>query len=298
MFKKLVALLFLTVAAATSQTSTYPASVDTDANLKVAVNNINTQIVGAVQAGDTTMTLLSSTGIVANMMLSIDTLGSTPEVVCITGVSPIAMTRGCDGTTAVVHISGSGVHSYIPAWYHNILRKAIEAIETQNQPQLPAVPGMADVLNCNTTSNITSQPVAWTTTWTMPAFTQTAGSSFVIALDSLNTTSGSAPTLTVTVNIDGTVAYTSGTVIPGNSLAAYVAGTQFQITATTVTSSGTVEVSATQLLSTTGVTIINHTAPLSLDTTVSHTVSVRLQCSANTAGNQYQLVAIKPMRVY
>jgi hypothetical protein len=112
------------------QTAQFPASVATDSQLVVAANNISTTLVGAIGSGTTSISVVSTSGMVMNMLLQIDTVGGSPEVVQVSSIGgTLTVVRGFDGTTAVAHPSGSGVHGYVSAWHHNALRVEVEAIE-------------------------------------------------------------------------------------------------------------------------------------------------------------------------
>ena len=110
----------------------FPASVATDAQLKVANNLIQTSLAVGINAGNTILFVSSTAGFVANCLISVDN-----EIIAIASVVPspnaqlivAAGGRGFDGTTAATHSSGAKVSMLIDAWHHNALASEIKAIE-------------------------------------------------------------------------------------------------------------------------------------------------------------------------
>lgn len=119
-----------------SQTTGFPSSLDGNSFFRVGVNNISTTTTGTLTSNGTSVTLASTTGIVQNMLLTIDA-----EAVAVCNVSGLTVTfgysscpnvdgRGFDGTTAVAHNSTAIVKGYIDAWHHNSLVSAVNKIES------------------------------------------------------------------------------------------------------------------------------------------------------------------------
>ena len=140
---KKLALLLILCLSAFAQTAVFPGSVVTDRQLGVAANIVQTTLSQSMSAGDTSMTVASATGIVANMFLAITPAsgGGATEIVEVCNVvgttlslgysaCPSADGRGFDGTSAIPHLAGATVSNYIVAWNHNASTKEIEAIET------------------------------------------------------------------------------------------------------------------------------------------------------------------------
>lgn len=121
-------LLILAVFAAslTAQVAQFPGNVAGDPQLKVSGNNLQTQLVGTIGAGDTIITVAAPSMFSANMLISIDL-----EILSITSTNGpfLTVVRGFDGTTATKHASGRTVSAFIDAWHHNALSKEIQAIE-------------------------------------------------------------------------------------------------------------------------------------------------------------------------
>lgn len=108
-------------------TPSFPGSIVTDAQLKVAANRIAVKLVGGIGPGNASLVLSSLTGITANMLLSIDS-----EIVSIDSIvgQAVNVTRAFDGTTAASHLNGAAVSVFIDAWHHNAVVAEIKAIET------------------------------------------------------------------------------------------------------------------------------------------------------------------------
>lgn len=119
-----------------AQTASFPSAVATDAQLKVAANNLQTTLDGSITAAQTTITVRDATGIAANMLLSIDN-----EIVSVTSVAGRVLTvvRGFDGTTAVAHNPNRPVQARVAAWHHNSLKEEIKAVQTALGPGLSNV---------------------------------------------------------------------------------------------------------------------------------------------------------------
>ena len=124
--KTLIAFLF--AASAFAQTAQYPGALATDANLKVAVNGVNTLLTATITSATLTTSVSSCAGIVANVLVTID-----QEIMPVSGCSGTVISfnsRGYDGTTAAAHNSGAAVGAFVDAWHHNSLRVEVEAIES------------------------------------------------------------------------------------------------------------------------------------------------------------------------
>jgi hypothetical protein len=165
----------------------------------------------------------------------------------------------------------------------------------------PVVPGSTDSLVCSSTANITTQPVAFTTTYTLPAFTQTAGSWQDIHFELLGTSSVAAVTLSFTIKLDSTIVYTTAAgIAPANSLSGSMSLGRLHFSVPVVGASGSVYTSLIGVLGgTAGANVANRTSgPVTVDTTATHTISLLMQCGAATAGNQQTLVNIAPRQGY
>lgn len=121
----------------TNVTPIFPGGIAGDSQLKVAGNNLQTNLAGSIGAGDTILTLTSPLGFVANMLISID-----KEILSVSSVVGAALTviRGFDGTTASGHAQGAKVSGFIEAWHHNVLAAEIAAIEAALGTNLSNVP--------------------------------------------------------------------------------------------------------------------------------------------------------------
>jgi hypothetical protein len=123
----------------------YPASIATDAHLAIAVDRLQVRLAGAVTSGATQIQVDSASGIVANMLLSID-----DEIVQVTAApagTTVPVSRGFDGTTAASHLTGALVSGFIDAWHHNTLVSEIQAIEQSLGTNLGNVGGSPFFLN-------------------------------------------------------------------------------------------------------------------------------------------------------
>lgn len=167
-------------------------------------------------------------------------------------------------------------------------------------PSLGLVPavGTADTLTCSTTPNITTQPVAFATTKTLPAFTQTAGAWFQVTFGVLTTQSVSPPNLTFTVKLDSATIYSGNTAGTAPSASGAAADFPLNIHAVVIGATGTLHAGIPSPFFMNG-TQINHSAiTTSFDTTATHTVTLTMQCSAATAGNTVTLSDIDLIQPY
>src|SRR5215471_1160560 len=126
----------------------FPAGIATDAQLKVAANQVQTALTVGLSSSATIIFVNSTTGFVANGLVSIDN-----EVIAISSVvagpNPSLLVasggRGYDGTSAAAHSSGAKVLMLIDAWHHNVLAAEIKAIEGALGPGLGNISGGAAI---------------------------------------------------------------------------------------------------------------------------------------------------------
>lgn len=132
---KRITLLIAMAVSLFAQTSTFPAAVATDADMKVQVNGTQTTLTAALSAVATSTTVSSCTSIGPNMLATINT-----EIIaianCLGNTLTFATTspgctngRACDNSTAATHVSGANVSLFADAWHHNSLRVQVEAIQ-------------------------------------------------------------------------------------------------------------------------------------------------------------------------
>lgn len=106
----------------------FPTGTAADSDLYIGVNNLSTVLDGAIGAGDTTITVSSTTGFPTVGIITIDL-----EAIHYTGTTATTFTgctRGFDGTTGAAHADTTTVFHDIPAAHHNVLKDEIIAIET------------------------------------------------------------------------------------------------------------------------------------------------------------------------
>lgn len=106
----------------------WPTSVATDANLYIAVNELQTNLAVGIGTSDTTLNLNSTTSFPTVGLILIDN-----EIIQYTGIAGnnlTGCTRAFDGTTAASHSTAAIVSFAIPAAHHNVLKDEIKAIET------------------------------------------------------------------------------------------------------------------------------------------------------------------------
>lgn len=121
---------FAFFAALYGQTAVFPNAASTDANLKVAVNGVQTQLLVDMTSTQTTITVTACNGITANVLITID-----QEIISVASCAGTTILvdsggRGYDGTTASTHVAGTIIGAYVDAWHHNVLKNEIEAIES------------------------------------------------------------------------------------------------------------------------------------------------------------------------
>lgn len=113
-------------------TPVFPAAVATDAQLKVANNQIQATLKVDIDGANTILFVDSVAGFAANSLISVEkeimavaSVSSTPNP----SLTVAAGGRGFDGTSAVPHKAGVKVAMYIDAWHHNALAAEVKAIE-------------------------------------------------------------------------------------------------------------------------------------------------------------------------
>lgn len=142
--------LLLFAAALGAQTTNYPGALDTNSSLFVTADSTQSQLTVAMQIADVTATVSSSTGFVANMIVTIcDTITSTGkctvyEHMLVTGVAGnvLTVTRGFAGTAARTHANGKLITSLIDSAHQKVLKDAVIQIETLlgvNGANIPAL---------------------------------------------------------------------------------------------------------------------------------------------------------------
>lgn len=112
----------------------FPSSLDTATTLYTAVNNVSTNLNGAINNAVTTITVLDTSLFPSSGIVTIDA-----EAIAYTGKSLTQFTgctRGFDGTTAVSHTDTTQVNHNVVAAHHNILKDAIIAVETDLNARL------------------------------------------------------------------------------------------------------------------------------------------------------------------
>lgn len=112
----------------------YPASLDTNQTLYVAVNNKATLLTAGISPANVDIGIQSAAGLQAeDGLISIDDEVITYESIDNSGPTPVLLncTRGFDGTSAATHSAGARVEVRWVAKHHNTLADAIIAIETR-----------------------------------------------------------------------------------------------------------------------------------------------------------------------
>lgn len=112
----------------------YPTSLDSDANLYVAVNSLATSIVGALTSSGgnngANIEVTSTAGFPATGFITVDSEAISYTSILSAPARFSGITRGADGTTAASHSAGATAKHNIIAAHHNTLKDAIIAIET------------------------------------------------------------------------------------------------------------------------------------------------------------------------
>jgi hypothetical protein len=118
----------------------YPASVVTDASLKIAANQVTTTLVTSVSSLDSIFRVSDTSRLVVDMLLTLDS-----EIVSVSsinsGANTINVVRGFDGTFASGHAAGRTLAAYIDAWHHNALAAEVKAIEAALGANLSNITG-------------------------------------------------------------------------------------------------------------------------------------------------------------
>lgn len=120
-------ILLCLVVSVKAQTAVYPGAVVTDNQLKIAANNVTSQLNQSINSSQVTWLVSSCSRIVPNMLITVGT-----EIMSVTGCTGTTMVvggRGFDSTLASTHAQGQPIYAYIDAWHHNALRVEVEAIE-------------------------------------------------------------------------------------------------------------------------------------------------------------------------
>jgi hypothetical protein len=125
--KRLIAALLGVCLGVSAQSASFPGSVATDSQLKIAANNLITSLKSSCSASDSVVTVGDASRITAGMLLTIER-----EIVSVSAISGnnLTVSRGFDGTAAVSHLAGRNVAAFIDAWHHNALASEVKAIET------------------------------------------------------------------------------------------------------------------------------------------------------------------------
>lgn len=127
-----------------AQTAQFPGAIATDATMFRTANNVGTKLAAPQSATATSLTVASSAGIVAPMLISVGSVRPEIEAVCAVngnvltigynGACPSITGRGFDGTTAVAHaVSASAipdVNVNVVSWLVAKQKAEIQAIET------------------------------------------------------------------------------------------------------------------------------------------------------------------------
>ena len=109
----------------------FPAALSTAEDLLIAANNFATSCVGFVSSGQTAIAVVSSTGLPASGVVSIDSEVIKYGYIDTGGANPVLRdcTRAYDGTNGAQHNDRTKVELRVVASFHNLLSVAIRAIE-------------------------------------------------------------------------------------------------------------------------------------------------------------------------
>jgi len=122
----------------------WPTSVATNADLYVAVNNVNTTLNGAIDAVTTTVVLTDATNFPATggfVTIGTEAISYTSK----TGNSLNGVVRGADGTVAASHANLAPTFLFVVAAHHNELKDEVIAVETDINARI-GVPGGTNTL--------------------------------------------------------------------------------------------------------------------------------------------------------
>ncbi len=120
------------------QTSSYPGAIDNDSTLFVTADNVQTQLAAAMAVGDSGASVISTSGFVANMLVTVcDTMANTGkctawEDMLVTSISgsTLNVTRAQAGTSVRAHAIGAFVSVLIDSAHQRALKSAVLALET------------------------------------------------------------------------------------------------------------------------------------------------------------------------
>jgi hypothetical protein len=109
----------------------FPTDFSSELSLLKAVNNLVTRVTAPVDAGQTALSVASTTGFPASGVFSIDQEVIAYDGIDTSGASPVFqnLVRGFDGTVADAHSSNSLVEYRWVAAHHNVLSLAIRTLE-------------------------------------------------------------------------------------------------------------------------------------------------------------------------
>lgn len=127
--KKLLLLLTLLAGIADPQTATFPASIATDADLKVASNRAQTYLTSAISSTTLTIPVADASRFVNDTIVTIE--NENISICSVSGPNLVACSggRGFDGTTAAVHSANKIVAAQITSYYHNRLSREVQALQ-------------------------------------------------------------------------------------------------------------------------------------------------------------------------
>jgi hypothetical protein len=159
----------------------------------------------------------------------------------------------------------------------------------------------SDTLNCATTPGITSNPVAFATTISRPAFTQMAGAVWQLGISAIETSSASGLTYQFEIKDNGAVVYSSGA--QGNTLTTanlpVGAAINEQISGSNLTSAALTVYPIGSVFSNFGMNALNHNSQATgYNSNSSATLSVLMECGAATAGNSVTITGLTLTKVY
>jgi len=120
-------------------TAIFPNGTVTNNDLLIAPFRFQTTLRSQVNPTDTTINVVSTTGLPALGAGKAVVVVIDNEEIRITGITSNTLTtilanRGFDGTVAASHVSGSGVFGYLTPWHHNQMAAELIAIENNLYP--------------------------------------------------------------------------------------------------------------------------------------------------------------------
>jgi hypothetical protein len=158
-----------------------------------------------------------------------------------------------------------------------------------------------DTLNCATTPGITSNPVAFATTISRPAFTQTAGAVWQLGISAIETSSSSGLSFQFEIKDNGAVVYLSGAENNALTIANLPVGAAIneQISGSNLASAALTVYPMGSVFSNFGMNALNHNSQIAgYNSNTPATLSVLMECSAATAGNSVTLTGLTLTKVY